>query len=48
MPLLREIRSRGQAPNDAWIKGDFDTAKQVGAGAGWASRQRATRVGVGG
>ncbi|GAB4814416.1 hypothetical protein N2152v2_001462 [Parachlorella kessleri] len=29
VPLLAEIRSRGTAPSDAWLKGDFDTEKQA-------------------
>lgn len=29
MPLLADIRSRGSAPSDAWLKGDYDTDKQV-------------------
>lgn len=30
VPLLADIRSRGSAPCDAWLKGDYDTEKQVG------------------
>lgn len=29
VPLLADLRSRGKAPSDAWLKGDYDTKKQA-------------------
>eukprot|EP00931_Biecheleriopsis_adriatica_P059037 TRINITY_DN35261_c0_g1_i1.p1 TRINITY_DN35261_c0_g1~~TRINITY_DN35261_c0_g1_i1.p1 ORF type:complete len:596 (+),score=151.57 TRINITY_DN35261_c0_g1_i1:124-1788(+) len=29
VPLLKDIRERGKKPDDAWLQGDFDTAKQA-------------------
>lgn len=45
VPLLAELRSKGMAPSDAWLKGDYDTDKQVGLGEGgwclWVQAKRA-------
>lgn len=29
VPLLADLRARGKAPSDAWLKGDYDTKKQA-------------------
>ncbi|PSC70957.1 Carboxypeptidase Taq [Micractinium conductrix] len=29
VPLLADLRARGKAPSDAWLKGDYDTDKQA-------------------
>ncbi len=29
VPLLAELRSKGVPPSDSWLKGDYDTEKQV-------------------
>ncbi|CAE8624370.1 unnamed protein product, partial [Polarella glacialis] len=30
VPFLAELREKGTAPDDSWLKGDFDTEKQAG------------------
>eukprot|EP00887_Chlorella_sp_A99_P004883 scaffold4.g4883.t1 len=32
VPLLADVRTRGVTPDDAWLKGDYDTGKQVREG----------------
>jgi hypothetical protein len=30
VPLISELREKGTAPDDAWLKGNFSVEKQVG------------------
>ena len=44
VPLITELREKGTAPDDAWLKGKFDVDKQVGlsqgGGACWSASRR--------
>jgi hypothetical protein len=43
VPLIQELKSRGTAPEDAWLKGDFDVEVQAAlckqVGEAWGAEQ---------